>query len=178
MRQIDEEVLFVEDQIVKVGPSDLRALKEKCLKTRRRRIRLCAHPSLDDTVHEMMIILSKETYIRPHIHRGRSESFHMIEGSLDVVIFDEQGHISDVIQMGDCATDRVLYYRLSDPHYHTPLIRSELVVFHETTSGPFIREDSIFAPWSPEESDRKGVKEFKETLERSVNRFLDRSGTG
>jgi cupin fold WbuC family metalloprotein len=178
MRQVDEETIFVEDQIVKVTPADLRSLKERCLHNRRKRIRLCVHTSLDDRVHEMLIILAKDTYIRPHFHRDKSESFHMIEGNLDVVVFDKQGNILDVVEMGDHATERTFYYRLSDPHFHTPLIRSEIVVFHETTNGPFRREDSIFAAWAPEETDLEGVRAFMGTLERSVNQFLNRIGKG
>jgi cupin fold WbuC family metalloprotein len=173
MRQVDEETIFVEDRIVRVTPADLRSLKERCLQNRRKRIRLCVHPSLDDRIHEMLIILSRETYIRPHIHQGKSESFHMIEGSLDVVVFDEHGNILDVVELGDCATDRTLFYRLSDPHYHMPLIRSEIVLFHETTNGPFRREDSLFAPWAPDESDKKEARTFMEKLERSVDQFLE-----
>jgi hypothetical protein len=53
-----------------------------------------------------------------------------------------------------------------------PLIRSETVVFHETTNGPFKREDTDFASWAPEEDDEKSARGFQETLTRSVDRFL------
>jgi cupin fold WbuC family metalloprotein len=102
--------------------------------------------------------------VRPHKHLGKPESFHVIEGIVDVIIFDECGDIREVIQMGNYGSDRVFYYRISTPIYHTLLIRSDILVFHETTTGPFNRVDTVFAPWSPEEIDSSGCALFTEKL--------------
>jgi len=48
-----------------------------------------------------LIVLSGNTYIRPHKHLAKSESFHVIEGLVDIVILDDQGAITEVIQLGD-----------------------------------------------------------------------------
>ena len=72
----------------------------------RSRIRLCAHPDVNDTLHEMLIVHEKGTYVRPHKHLNKTESVHIIEGSVDVVIFDDDGNITDVIQMGDYKSGR------------------------------------------------------------------------
>ena len=45
----------------------------------------------------MFIALSDETYIRPHKHLNKSESLHVLEGSADVVFFDEKGKITKII---------------------------------------------------------------------------------
>lgn len=36
----------------------------------------------------MLIVMAKGSYIRPHKHKNKSESFHIIEGLLDVIVFD------------------------------------------------------------------------------------------
>ena len=166
--QINEEVLIAEDLIVKVDYQDVEFLKEKSKYNQRKRIRLCAHRDVEDKVHEMIIVHAKDTYVRPHKHLNKSESFHVIEGSVDVVVFDDDGNIMEVIQMGDYSSGRKFYYRISDPYYHTLYITSEFLVFHETTKGPFRRADTIFAPWSPEEGDGAEVLQFMEQLAKSV----------
>jgi len=112
----------------------------------------------------MLIVHAKNTYVRPHKHLNKSESFHIIEGSADVIIFNEEGSIIEVIEMGDFKSGKQFYYRLSEPYYHTLLIHCDFLVFHETTSGPFNRSDTVFASWSPSEEDTNGVNIFMESL--------------
>ncbi|KPA34301.1 Cupin fold metalloprotein, WbuC family [Leptospira interrogans] len=52
--------------------------------------------------------------------------------------------------------------------YHTLMIRSEWLVFLEITKGPFRKEDTIFAPWSPEENDAEKVREFMNKIEQRL----------
>lgn len=172
VRKVNDEVLVIKDEIVKVSRHDIDILKKSALRNPRKRIRLCAHRDIEDKIHEMLIMLTKDTYVRPHKHLGKSESFHVIEGSLDVVVFDDEGNIIEVVRMGDYFSGRKFYYRLSEPYYHIPLVSSDYVIFHETTNGPFRKEDTIFAPWAPEESDNIAVKEFRKQLERDIERFI------
>ena len=48
----------------------------------------------------MFIVLSKETYIRPHKHVNRIESLHVVEGKARAVFFDEIGSIIQVVPLG------------------------------------------------------------------------------
>ena len=171
VKELNQEVLVADDKIGKVKRQDIEIMKKRAVNNQRRRIRLCAHSNVDDTLHEMLIVLAKSTYIRPHKHLGKSESLHAIEGIVDVVVFDENGNITEVIQIGDYPSGRSFYYRMSAPYYHTLLIRSDFLVFHETTNGPFKRSDTIFAPWAPDESDTTAGKAFMEELSRSVESF-------
>ena len=172
IRKANDEVFYADEPIVRVGSPEIEFLKERAEQNERKRARLCAHTCTDDKLHEMVIVLKKEAYIRPHKHLNKTESFHIIEGMVDVVIFDEDGRIVDVVEMGDYSTARNLYYRLSDPYYHTVLIRSDFLVFHETTDGPFDRSKSIFAPWAPEETDYTAGREYTMRLTQEVESFL------
>ena len=168
-RTINEEVLYTDERLVTVGSRDIEELKDLATRNRRKRIRLCAHRDVDDKVHEMLIVHAKDAYVRPHKHLTKSESFHIIEGTADVVIFDEEGTATDLVKMGDHSSPWSFYYRISEPYYHTVLIRSDFLVFHETATGPFIRSDSVMAPWSPEEDDVRAVAEFSARLDRAVD---------
>ena len=163
-RQENEEVLYSEEPIIKVTYNDVHWLKNEAGKNERKRIRLCAHRGIEDSVHEMLIIHARDTYIRPHKHIDKSESFHIVEGMADVVLFDDIGNASHVIRMGKYETGLFFYYRISMPVYHTLLIHSDILVFHETTSGPFSREDTIFAAWSPNEVDKEAYKAYMTNL--------------
>ena len=48
------------------------------------------------------------------------------------------------------------------------MIRSDVLVFHETTNGPFDRKDTVFAPWSPEDGDPQGIDAFMTALEEKI----------
>ena len=169
IRRENEEVLYDLDSTVRVGRQDVDFLKESAEQNQRKRIRLCAHGDTDDSLHEMFIVHTKETYVRPHKHLGKSEALHIIEGTLKLVTFDDAGNITGVTSMGDYGSGRTFYHRMSQPAFHTLLITSDVVVFHEITNGPFDRADTIWAPWAPEDSDVESVNKFTERLARSVD---------
>ena len=162
------EVRYAADAIVLVDAADVARLKQEAALNARKRIRLCAHSGVDDRLHEMLIVHTNDTYVRPHKHLGKSESFHVIEGDVDVVLFDDDGGVSDFIPMGAFASGRPFFYRIAAPRYHTLLIRSDVLVFHETTGGPFRRDDTVFAPWAPEDGDAAAVSRFLADLELRV----------
>jgi len=171
VKQFNDEVLYAVDRIVQVDQLDITELIHRATDNTRKRVRICTHQDVADKLHEMLIVHTHDTYVRPHKHFGKSESFHVIEGAVDVVIFDDAGEIADVIVMGDYSSGKTFYYRIADPLYHTLLIRSEVIVFHETTNGPFERSDTLFAPWAPEDKSPL-QKEFMDRLSAGVASFL------
>jgi cupin fold WbuC family metalloprotein len=169
-RKESDEVLYDLEPVVRISRKDVDFLKETAEHNERKRIRLCAHGSIEDSLHEMVITHVRGTYVRPHKHLGKIESFHVIEGTVDVVVFDEFGNITGVTRMGDYASGHPFYHRISEPAYHTLLITSDVLVFHEITNGPFRREDLVYAQWSPVDSKTEDVAEFIEALTRTVEK--------
>jgi cupin fold WbuC family metalloprotein len=167
----DTEVLYPKDAITTTNRADIQHLQELASCNPRKRIRLCAHANAGDPLHEMLIIHERGAYVRPHKHLGKTESTHIIEGQVDVVIFDDVGNIVNVIHMGDYTSGMKFYYRMAIPLFHTLIIRTGVLVFHETTNGPFNRSNTIFAPWAPEDDDRESVEAFISDLDRRA-RFL------
>jgi cupin fold WbuC family metalloprotein len=171
VNKLNDEVMYAADPIVQLSRLDIGELIERAGRNPRKRVRICTHKGIADNLHEMFIIHTRETYVRPHKHLGKSESFHVIEGAVDVVVFDDRGEITEVIAMGDYSSGKTFYYRIADPLYHTLLIRSEVIVFHEATNGPFERSDTLFAPWAPEDG-APSQKEFMERLTAKVASFF------
>jgi len=159
-RQVSEEVLYPGDPVVAVSATDIDDLKERQKGTPRQRIRLCAHAQVEDSVHEMLIVHTGDTYVRPHRHIGKSESYHAIEGCFDLVLFDDNGAVTGVIEIGPSGSGRNFFCRLPPGLYHGLAIQSDIIVFHETTSGPFSRAQTEFAPWAPGETETIAGNEF------------------
>ena len=163
------EVLYSKDVLTTAEQSDIDHFKQLSLHNPRKRVRLCAHLNQNNLLHEMLIVLEKSTYVRPHKHPGKSESTHIIEGLVDVVLFDDDGQIERVISMGDYASGKTFYHRMATPVFHTLIIRSEVLVFHETTNGPFDRSATLFAPWSPEDADVNSIVSFMSELDKRIS---------
>jgi cupin fold WbuC family metalloprotein len=144
-------VFYNQDQVAEVGADWFERLKQHAREADMKRARLCLHHSVDDPLHEMIIVFHSDSVIRPHRHRSKTESFHVIFGELDILLFDEDGKHVRTVQMGDAASGKTSIYRLSAPIWHTVLIRTEYAAIHEVTNGPFRVEENEFAPWAPEE---------------------------
>ena len=162
------EVRYATNTVVLIDAGDVLRLKDAAANNPRRRIRLCAHSGVENPVHEMLIVHARDTYVRPHKHLAKSESFHVVDGDVDIVLFDDEGRVRDVIQMGAYQSGRPFFYRIAEPIFHTLLIRSEQLVFHETTGGPFRRADTVFAPWAPEDGNQAAVTRFLSELESAI----------
>lgn len=160
----NEEVLYTAEPLTRIAGADVELLKDLALKNSRQRIRLCAHPDMQDTLHEMIIVFARDSYVRPHMHLDKSESFHIIEGHMAVLIFDAEGALQNVFRMGPAASGETFFYRLSESSYHTVIPQSPLVVFHEATNGPFRREDTLYAPWAPDDIASDAVNKYTARL--------------
>ena len=172
LRKINDEVFIASDTIVKLGSEEIAFLKQQARTSPRRRARICAHKSNEDPLHEMVIAISCASYIHPHKHLGKSESFHIVEGEVDVVVFDDAGAVVDVIALGAMGSGRRFYYRLSESAFHTLLIRTDFLVVHEVTNGPFDQDRSVLAPFAPPEDQADAARAYMAKVAGQVEQFL------
>ena len=158
-RKESDEVLYPCEEIVTITSPDLSELLRMAELAPRRRIRLCAHQSIQDEIHEMIIYHPKGTYVQPHKHKAKEESFHLISGEIDCVILDDKGHVRTVLPMGSHSSGEIFYYRIPADTFHMQIFRED-TFFHEVTKGPFDIKDTICAHWAPSEKHPKKVKEY------------------
>jgi len=137
-------VLVAKGAIAVVLEETIERLKKMAVQTPLKRARLCLHRSHEDPVQEMVIVLHRDSYIRPHRHQHKTESFHMIEGEVVIGFFNDGGDIQSTLRLS--ASERYLY-RLSAPLWHTVVPLTEFAVFHEVSTGPFIQSEYPF--WEP-----------------------------
>lgn len=164
MKRLAEEVFVADERIVSVGRKEMDFLKATVNETRRKRVRLCAHPTTENTLHEMFVVYMDMTYVKPNLHLGKDESLHILEGAADFLFFDNDGKVIEVIPLGDYHSGRPFYCRVPASAWHTIIMRSERLVIHEVTPGPFVRTDTVWAPWAPDENDAEGVARFMDRL--------------
>jgi len=132
--------------------SDLFLLKEEVIDNLKeiannhplKRSRVCIHESLENKVHEMIIVAHKDGVIPPHKHpEGKPESYHVLEGELKVLIFDEEGNKEDEFILSHNFHPKM--YRIKGGIWHQPIPITEWVVYHEVATGPFDKaQDVIF----------------------------------
>jgi cupin fold WbuC family metalloprotein len=173
LRKVNDEVFVAEDAIVRLGDAEIEFLKKQARISPRKRARICAHKTNNDALHEMVIVISADSYIHPHRHVGKSESFHIVEGEVDVAVFDDKGKLSEVIQLGAPASGRSFFYRLSESAFHTLLIRSEYLIVHEVTNGPFDRDRTVLAPFAPTEDRAEDVQAYMQRVSLQVDQYLE-----
>ncbi|MET4276893.1 MULTISPECIES: WbuC family cupin fold metalloprotein [unclassified Bradyrhizobium] len=160
LRAQNPEVYYSDDAIVTADDATIAELKRIAAGNPRLRSRLCTHPDPLSGLHEMLIVHHREAYVRPHKHFGKPESFHLIEGTAQVVIFEGDGRIRDVLEMAPYGRGALCYYRMPEQVFHSILITSEWLVFHETTAGPFDPSRTAFADWAPDGNDVAEVQNY------------------
>ena len=128
-------------------------------------IRLCLHEGPEALLHDMIVVQYAGQYFRPHKHLEKGESYHMIEGEMGVVIFDDGGRTVDACRMGASGT---AIYGVGTGMYHANFPLTEVAVYHESRPGPFAAGDSVFAPWEPDGEDEKATREFMVELSRKL----------
>lgn len=149
--KVNDEVFVSSDQIVRFDARAVEFIRESAVANRLGRARICAHKDRQDKLHEMLIAIRSDSYIRPHRHHNKVESFHLVEGAADVVVLGEDGTLLDVIELSKNSN---FYYRLDTPQYHTLLVNSPVLVIHEITNGPFVPGGGgDAAAFSPPEGD-------------------------
>lgn len=146
-------VIYNTDPVAVVGGEMLARLKDEAVTAPLRRARFCLHHSPDDRLHEMLIVFCRDSLVRPHRHTDKSESFHVVEGRLTVVLFDDDGKPIRRIPMAPPGQGLPFLYRVDGPIWHSLILESEYVSIHEVTNGPFRAADGDFPAWAPEEPD-------------------------
>lgn len=155
---------------IEVSKKQLDQIRQAAMQSPLKRARLCLHCNHRDKVQEMVIAFCMESYIRPHRHLNKSESFHVIEGKLAVLLFDGKGRVRHQVKMMPLSSNYTFLYRLSSNMWHMVVPLSEFVIIHETTSGPFIKGDTEFASWGPYEDDTDKVKAFLSKIRAKIGK--------
>ena len=156
-----ETALFNDEPALCVGDDLIQDLKRRAHTSDTRRFRLCLHQSQEELLQEMIIVHCRDNYSRPHLHPKTATSCMVIEGEISIYLFESDGSITEIIELGERQSGKPFSFRLAAGIWHMPVCRSDQVVFYEAATGPFRRDDiNQWASWSPEESDEEGIESY------------------
>jgi len=166
--RVHPEVFYPNDDMVMFAPDDIKELIQYSAGNERSRARICAHDSPEAVVHEMLIAHHKCCYVRPHLHVGKTEAMQVLEGEVLAVQFTSDGKISNSTIMGAYGSGLPFYYRMPESTYHMLIIRSEWLVFMETTKGQFCFKDTQFPEWAPDGQDMSAANSYMADVQQRV----------
>jgi len=119
------------------------------------------HPELSDPVQRLLNALEPWTYIRPHKHTTKEESFVLLRGTILAVSFNDDGSIRDNAILS--AATGILGIEFEENTFHMLTSLETGSAVFEIKEGPFApHTEGSSAPWAPQE----GTPEAKEFLQK------------
>jgi cupin fold WbuC family metalloprotein len=119
------------------------------------------HPQLSDPVQRLLNALEPWTYIRPHKHTTKEESFVLLRGTILAVSFNDDGSIRDNAILSSSTGILGIEFEENTFHMLTSLETGSAVF--EIKEGPFVpHTEGSSASWAPQE----GTPEAKEFLQK------------
>lgn len=146
----------------------LAELRQQARDAPRRRAHLNIHETLDAPVQRLFIALEPDTYVRPHRHSqpNKWELFVMLEGMLDLLVFDDDGGITHRVALA-AARNRAV--EIAPNTWHALVCRAPGTLALEIKEGPYApTDDKDFASWAPAEN-AAGVAEYLDRLRRMID---------
>lgn len=121
------------------------------------------HTSMDEPVHRMLNALEPGTYLPPHRHTDKEETYLLLRGKMWVFFYDESGKVTEKVLLDPLKGN----YGLEIPAgtWHSIVVLESGTVIFEIKKGPYYPlppED--LASWAPAPSDVKGAEAFMNKL--------------
>jgi cupin fold WbuC family metalloprotein len=138
--------------MITIDQLQLDRLSDQARENPRLRKNLNIHPTDEFCCHRLLNAMEPDSYIRPHRHLDpvKDETFVLIRGRIGVIMFDEQGNVTEKALLEPAGT-----IVLDIPHgrYHTAVSLEPGAIFFEAKAGPYIPiSDTEKGGWAPEDS--------------------------
>lgn len=146
--RINDEAFYAVDGLIAISDADIVVLKEAVHQTPRKRVRICTHSGVEAAHHEMFVCYTSETEVAPHKHVLNDETFCVLEGDMDFILYNESGDIRSITPMGAPGSGKPFSVRVPRDTYHTIKLNSDYCVLHVTNPGPYQRENTVWVKWS------------------------------
>jgi cupin fold WbuC family metalloprotein len=147
--------------MIKINSQLIESVIEQARTSPRRRMNYNFHPELSDPVQRLLNALEPWTYIRPHKHTTKEESFVLLRGTILAVVFNDDGTIRDHAVLSQKTGILGIEFEENSFHMLTSLETGSAVF--EIKEGPFVpHTEGSSAPWAPKE----GPPEAKGFLEK------------
>jgi cupin fold WbuC family metalloprotein len=131
------------------------------------------HASYQDPCQRLFNAVEPGSYIRPHKHTTdpRDEMLVAVRGLMALVIFNDDGSVATVVQLGSekYGTECAAGVDLPANTWHTVVALVPGCVLLEVKAGPFDpNQPKDLAPWAPEEGSDE-VSDYIKYLEEKIS---------
>lgn len=138
----------------------------------KKKYRYCLHQGTNDTLHEMILVTTREDIKYPDKHMETTESNIVLRGRLLVILFGETGEIHKAFILNP---EDVFYYRCKKNQYHMTIPLTDVAVYIEIKEGPFKEDSNIFPVWAPNRNNVEEVKKFGKEVEKRAIEFIGKN---
>src|SRR5580704_16527433 len=124
MSEVKSEVKLISSELFET-------VADRALASPRRRMNHNFHASAEDNPHRFLNVLLRGTYIRPHRHSDppKAETFLVLEGIAEVILFDDRGVITAIYLLGaDMPAGHLWGIDIPPGVWHTILPRTDRAV--------------------------------------------------
>lgn len=151
----------------------LNKLTEEALLNPRKRQHRNIHESFTEPCQRLFNAIEQGSYIRPHRHASdpRDEMLIAVRGLMALVLFDDKGNVTEVVQFGASKNGEYFAAGAEVPAcmWHTVIALMPGCVLLEVKAGPFDpSQPKDLAPWAPEESG----SDAEQYLEKLISRII------
>lgn len=117
------------------------------------------HESMDEPIHRLLNALEPRTYLPPHRHRDKVETYLVLRGSLLAFFFDDEGNVTEKA----CLSPDKGSYGLEIPAgtWHGIVVLEPGTIIFEVKSGPYqplASED--LGSWAPSAQDAEAAAAY------------------
>ena len=121
------------------------------------------HATMDAPIHRLLNALEPGTYLPPHRHTDKDETYLVLRGRLMAFFYDEDGNVTEKV----CLNPIEGKYGLEIPPctWHSIIALESGTIIFEVKKGPYqpLPSEDI-AAWAPASSDEEGIKVFMQRM--------------
>ena len=127
-------------------------LRDNFKMSERKRHRFCFHQNPDVMLHDIIISYDKNSYIPPNKHIGKPETLVILQGRIQVFLFNDNGKCIRALNLGPMQSDLPFILRIPPNTWHgLRCISDEPCIMKETITGPYSKESLMWADFAPSE---------------------------
>lgn len=141
----------------------LDAVTSQAKENSRLRMNYNFHATMDAPIHRLLNALEPGTYLPPHRHRDKEETYLVLRGSLLACFYDEAGNVTERALLNPSEGK----YGLEIPPctWHSIVALESGTVIFEIKKGPYSPlSPEDLASWAPAASDEEGAKGFMKRM--------------
>ncbi|WP_321476597.1 WbuC family cupin fold metalloprotein [uncultured Paludibaculum sp.] len=142
------------DDVQLISQDLIDSLRVRAAASPRLRINHNFHSSPQDNPHRFLNVMLRGTYVQPHRHRNppKAESWILMEGTVRLFTFDDQGVVTDSWLLSSSGPLRGI--DVAPGLWHTVCVVDDWAVVYEVKPGPWDpTTDKEFAVWAPAEGE-------------------------